>query len=70
MNCKHFPGSYSDSSGIEIIRKHAAEYIQRRDGGVAASPDDIILCAGASEGIRVFNFELEFRSHISELSIS
>ncbi|ODN02389.1 Alanine aminotransferase 2 [Orchesella cincta] len=45
-------GSYSDSSGIEIIRKHAAEYITRRDGGIAANPDDIILCAGASEGIR------------------
>lgn len=25
-------GSYSDSSGIEIIRRHAAEYIQNRDG--------------------------------------
>ncbi|CAL8070732.1 unnamed protein product [Orchesella dallaii] len=45
-------GSYSDSSGIEIIRKHAAEYITRRDGGIPANPDDIILCAGASEGIR------------------
>ncbi len=45
-------GSYSDSSGIEIIRIHAAEYIKRRDGGIPASPDNIILCAGASEGIR------------------
>lgn len=25
-------GSYSDSAGIEIIRRHAAEYIQNRDG--------------------------------------
>jgi len=45
-------GSYSDSVGIEIIRNHAAEYIKRRDGGIPTNPDDIILCAGASEGIR------------------
>jgi alanine transaminase len=45
-------GSYSDSNGIEVIRKHAAEYIQRRDGGIPSNPDNIILCAGASEGIR------------------
>lgn len=46
-------GSYSDSTGVEIIRQHAAEYISRRDGGIPSNPDDIILCAGASEGIRV-----------------
>lgn len=46
-------GSYSDSTGIEVIRHHAAQYITRRDGGTPANPDDIILCAGASEGIRV-----------------
>jgi len=44
-------GSYTNSAGIEIIRSHAAEYITRRDG-VPANADDIILCAGASEGIR------------------
>ena len=45
------PGSYTDSPGIEVIRRHVAEYIQRRDG-IPAKWDDIILCAGASEGIR------------------
>jgi len=46
-------GSYSDSAGIEVIRRHVCSYIQERDGGgPAPSPDDIILCAGASEGIR------------------
>jgi len=44
-------GAYTDSPGIEVIRKHAAEYIQRRDG-IPAKSEDIILCAGASEGIR------------------
>jgi aspartate/methionine/tyrosine aminotransferase len=46
-------GSYSDSNGIELIRQHAAEYITRRDGGIPSNPDDVVLCAGASEGIRV-----------------
>ena len=45
-------GSYSDSPGIEVIRRHVAEYIQNRDGGVPADWQNVILCAGASEGIR------------------
>lgn len=44
-------GSYSDSPGIEIIRRHVAQYIERRDG-FPSSWENIILCAGASEGIR------------------
>merc|ERR1719273_1059925 len=27
-------GSYSDSAGVEIIRHHVADYIEKRDGGV------------------------------------
>ena len=46
-------GSYSDSAGVEVIRRHAADYIQRRDGGIKSSWEDIILSAGASESIRV-----------------
>lgn len=46
------PGSYSDSAGIEIIRKHVAEYIEKRDN-LPSNVDNIFLCAGASEGIRV-----------------
>ncbi|CAL8070726.1 unnamed protein product [Orchesella dallaii] len=45
-------GSYSDSRGMHIIRKHVAKYIEQRDGGIPSNPDDIILSAGASEGIR------------------
>ncbi|XP_050692956.1 alanine aminotransferase 1-like [Eriocheir sinensis] len=44
-------GAYSDSPGIEIIRRHVAEYIERRDGH-PASWENVVLCAGASEGIR------------------
>ncbi len=45
-------GSYSASPGVEVIRRHVAEYIERRDGGIGAHWSNIILCAGASEGIR------------------
>lgn len=45
-------GSYTDSPGIEYIRKHVAEYIQRRDGGVPCDWQDVVLCAGASDGIK------------------
>ncbi|KAK6107059.1 Alanine aminotransferase 2 [Brugia pahangi] len=48
----HSVGSYSHSSGIEIIRKHVAEYIARRDDGIPSDPQHILLSAGASESIR------------------
>lgn len=44
-------GSYSDSAGVEIIRKHAADYIKARDG-VDSDWQNIVLTTGASEGIR------------------
>ena len=47
-------GSYSDSPGLEIIRRHVAEYIKERDGGIESDWQKIILCAGASE---VSNYE-------------
>ena len=46
-------GAYSDSAGIEIIRHHVADYITKRDGGIHSSWENIVLCAGASEGIKV-----------------
>merc|ERR1712106_297435 len=45
-------GSYSDSPGLEVIRRHVAEYIMERDGGIECDWTNIVLCAGASEGIR------------------
>ena len=45
-------GSYSESAGIEIIRKHAAGYIQQRDG-IPCDYRNVILSAGASDGIKV-----------------
>lgn len=44
-------GSYTDSPGIEMIRRQAAEYITERDG-VPSCWEDIILSAGASDGIK------------------
>lgn len=45
-------GAYSDSAGILPIRKHVAEYLKLRDGGVPARWEDIYLCAGASQSIK------------------
>lgn len=45
-------GSYTDSSGIEVIRKHVAQYIQERDNGIPADPETIILSTGASGAIK------------------
>jgi len=44
-------GSYSDSVGIEVIRRDIASYITKRDG-VASDFNDIFLSTGASDGIK------------------
>ncbi|XP_015786109.1 alanine aminotransferase 2 [Tetranychus urticae] len=44
-------GSYSDSAGIEIIRRHCAEYIAERDG-IPSNWQDIVLTNGASEAVK------------------
>ena len=36
-------GSYSDSPGLEVIRRHVAEYIMERDGGFESDWRNIIL---------------------------
>ncbi|CAL1678306.1 unnamed protein product [Lasius platythorax] len=47
-------GSYSESAGIEVIRKHVAHYIQQRDGGIPCDYRNIILSNGATDGIKSF----------------
>lgn len=50
-------GSYSESAGIECIRKHVAQYIQDRDG-IPCDYHNIILSNGASDGIKVCRFNV------------
>ncbi|XP_075432393.1 alanine aminotransferase 2 isoform X2 [Ascaphus truei] len=47
-------GSYSASQGVSCIREDVAQYIERRDGGVPADPDNMYLTTGASDGIAVY----------------
>ena len=55
--CDHFCfeysclGSYSESSGIELIRKNVANFIYERDG-VCCDYKNVYLVNGASEGIK------------------
>lgn len=44
-------GAYSDSVGVEVIRKDIARYISERDG-ITADPDNLFLSTGASEAIK------------------
>lgn len=45
-------GSYTDSRGITIIRKHVQEFITARDG-IPANYESIFLTNGATDGIKV-----------------
>lgn len=47
----HSLGAYSISSGIQPIREDVAQYIERRDGGIPADPNNIFLSTGASDAI-------------------
>lgn len=49
-------GAYTDSRGLEVVRKCVADYIERRDG-IPSDPENIVVTAGASEGIRVKNIK-------------
>ncbi|GBN25979.1 Alanine aminotransferase 2 [Araneus ventricosus] len=44
-------GVYTESTGLEIIKRHIAQYIERRDG-FPANYSDIMLRKGANEGIK------------------
>ena len=45
-------GAYSDSQGVPLVRREVAKFITKRDGGHAASPDDVFLTDGASAGVK------------------
>lgn len=45
-------GSYSDSCGVEIIRRHVAQYIQERDEGVECDWQNVFLSTGASQCVK------------------
>lgn len=45
-------GSYTDSAGLSVVKNDIAEFISRRDGGVACDPNNIYLTTGASGGIK------------------
>ncbi|XP_069322835.1 alanine aminotransferase 1 isoform X2 [Eulemur rufifrons] len=47
----HSLGAYSISSGIQLIREDVARYIEKRDGGIPADPNNIFLSTGASDAI-------------------
>lgn len=44
-------GSYSDSSGVRVIREDVAKYIAERDG-LPSDPNNIFLSTGASDSIK------------------
>lgn len=45
-------GAYTHSKGAPYIRKHVAEFLTERDGGVEADPESIYLTTGASAGVK------------------
>lgn len=45
-------GAYTDSFGLEVVRRHIADYITERDGGIESDWQNIYLCGGASEAVK------------------
>ena len=48
-------GSYSDSPGVEVIRRDIAAYIEERDGGVKCDYKNVCMSTGASDSIKVYD---------------
>ncbi|GFS89843.1 alanine aminotransferase 2 [Nephila pilipes] len=55
-------GAYSDSTGVDVIKQHVAQYIERRDG-FPANALDIILSTGASEAVKSVLSMLNFTNN-------
>jgi alanine transaminase len=53
FKCYNHKGAYTDSAGLDIVKRDIAEFISRRDGGIPANSDDIFLTTGASGGIKI-----------------
>ncbi|XP_002133684.3 alanine aminotransferase 1 [Drosophila pseudoobscura] len=52
-NCQgHSVGSYTDSAGLEVVRRQVVDYIEKRDGGVPSDWQNVYLTGGASPGIK------------------
>ncbi|XP_014616813.1 PREDICTED: alanine aminotransferase 1 isoform X1 [Polistes canadensis] len=49
--CKGSVGCYTESVGMEIVRKHIAQYIEERDG-IPSNHQNIFLGNGASDAIK------------------
>ncbi|KAH8396411.1 hypothetical protein KR222_009948 [Zaprionus bogoriensis] len=45
-------GSYTDSAGLELVRRQAAAFIEARDDGIPSDWQNIYLTGGASPGIK------------------
>ncbi|EDW06729.2 LOW QUALITY PROTEIN: uncharacterized protein Dmoj_GI15248 [Drosophila mojavensis] len=45
-------GSYTDSAGLEFVRRQVAAFLEKRDNGVPADYQNIYLTGGASPGIK------------------
>ncbi|KAH8316099.1 hypothetical protein KR074_007393, partial [Drosophila pseudoananassae] len=45
-------GSYTDSAGLEVVRRQVAAFIEKRDGGIPSDWQNIYLTGGASPGIK------------------
>lgn len=54
-------GAYSDFPGVEIVRRDAADYCIKRDDGIPSKFENIIITAGATEGIfvRIKSFKIK-----------
>lgn len=45
-------GAYSDSKGLPIVRQEFSDFLKKRDG-YGSDIDNIFLCNGASEAVRL-----------------
>jgi len=45
-------GAYSNSAGVEVVRRDIAKYIEQRDGGIPSDWNNVFVSTGASDGIK------------------
>ncbi|XP_072364023.1 alanine aminotransferase 2-like isoform X2 [Scyliorhinus torazame] len=56
-------GSYTRSAGMSYVQNNVAKYMEKRDGGIVADPNDIYLMSGTSNSLEIiFKMLIDNRS--------
>ena len=62
--CNTYLGQYAQTLGERLLIEDIVKYIEKRDGGIPANPDEIFVTNGAGEALKVCNIIYKLLSNM------